>query len=451
VLPNPPVAGNSVTIQYNATGRNLAAANPVKIHLGWNNWSSVITPDPAMTFNATSNVWEFTTNAPVNATQLDVVFNNGSATWDNNGGADWHIAVQTNSTPQPPAQPTGLAATPASTNQINLNWSVAAYASGYIVNRGGSPIGATASTSFNDTGLATGASYCYSVTATNSVGNSSPSATVCTNTLSVSAPPTNYLAFVMDGAVDSAGYRVSSNGLTLFAALRGTKLYVATASPGTSGPNDHFFFVTDQLLPGATGASPWAKSGLIAVTNAKPYMATESGNSYVTWNNAPVGSLVAKSGTTGGVFEGVIDLVEEFGSVPPNLYLCAAAYATADGGALVNQSPSGGGANIEAGEFLVIPTAALADQNSDGSFDRVDPQLGFTLQSLSLTGSNAWLNWSAMPGRSYRVMAADSPVGPWTDIVASQTNAGPLQLDLSYGDAFSPGTTQKFYRIKLLP
>lgn len=449
VSPTPLTAGSQVTIAYNAAGGPIAGAGTVKIHLGWNNWLPTVSPDPAMTFSAASNMWFFTTNIPANATQLDCVFNNGSGAWDNNNGADWHFAVTTNSTPQPPAQPTGLAATPAGTNQINLTWSAAAYAAGYIVNRGGTPVGTTAATSFADTGLATGASYCYSIIATNSLSNSVPSMTVCTNTLS--APPTNYLNFVMDGVVDSAGYRVSSNGLTLFAALRGAKLYVATTSPGTSGPNDHFLFVADQLLPNPTANAPWVKSGLIAVTNTKPFMATESGNSYVTWNNAPAGSLVAKSSTVSGVFEGVIDLASAFGAVPANIYLCAAAYATADGGALANQAPSGSGANIEPGEFLVIPTAALQDGNSDGTFDRVDPQLDFILQIPLLTGSNAWLNWSAMPGRTYRVMTADSPTGPWSDILASQTNAGPLQLDLSYDDPFSPGVTQKFYRIKLLP
>ena len=45
---------------------------------------------------------------------------------------------------------------------------------------------------------------------------------------------TNFPAFVLDGAVDFAGYRVASNRPALYSALRGTKLYVATASPGTS-------------------------------------------------------------------------------------------------------------------------------------------------------------------------------------------------------------------------
>jgi hypothetical protein len=447
--PSPPVVGSSVTIQYNATGRILSSANPVYIHLGWNNWGTVIAPDPVMTFNVASNAWQFTTNVPANTTQLDAVFNNGSGTWDNNSGADWHFAVVTNGTPQPPATPTGLTATPASTNQINLGWSAAAYATGYIINRSGSPVGTTAGTTFNDTGLATGAAYCYTVAATNGIGISVASAAVCTNTLS--AAPTNFPAFNMDGAVDFAGYQVSSNGLTLFAALRGTQLYIATASPGTTGPSDHFIFVTDQLLPGATGGAPWAKTGFLAVTNSKPFLATESQNSYVAWNNAPVSSLSAKSATTSGVLEGVIDLTAAFGAVPANIYLCAAAYATADGGTLANQSPAGSGGNIEPGEFFVIPTTALRDHNSDGTFDRMDPLLDFVLQGIAATGTNVVMTWAAMPGRSYQVMGASAPGGSWTDIPGSLTNAGPLQLDLGFGEPLAPGATQRLYRIKLLP
>jgi len=205
------------------------------------------------------------------------------------------------------------------------------------------------------------------------------------------------------------------------------------------------------LLAGATGAAPWAKAGLIAVTNSKPYIATESQNAYVTWHNAPAGSGVAKASSNTGVLEGSIDLAAAFGAVPTNIYLCAAAYATADGGALVSQSPTGSGANIEPGEFLVIPTVALNDVNADGVLDRTDPALDFVLQSISLNGGSALLNWTSMPGRTYRVMTADSPTGPWTDIVASQTNAGALQLELGYGDGVNGGVTQRFYRIKLLP
>jgi hypothetical protein len=93
VAPNPPVAGQGALIKYNPENRPLAGATTVRVHCGFNNWQSVISPDPAMTWNATDNVWQVSVAVPSNATQMDLVFNNGSTTWDNNGGADWHFTV----------------------------------------------------------------------------------------------------------------------------------------------------------------------------------------------------------------------------------------------------------------------------------------------------------------------------------------------------------------------
>ncbi len=251
-----------------------------------------------MTFNAASNRWEYTTTAAVFATQLDCVFNNGSGAWDNHSGQDWHFAVQTNGippVPQPPPAPTGLTASPVSTNQINLTWSAAAGATGYLVNRAGSNVVTTGATSYADPGLATATAYCYTVVATNNVGNSPTTAAVCATTLE---PATNYPAFNMDGVAESTNLLLASNGMTIYAALRGTRLYVATWSPGNSGPNDHFILVSDALLPSASANAPWAKAGQVAVATSKPFLATESQNSYVAWFNAPAGSQAVKSASS---------------------------------------------------------------------------------------------------------------------------------------------------------
>jgi hypothetical protein len=100
VSPNPPVAGQNVTIRYNPAGRPLAGAAQVSLHYGFNHWSPVVSPDPAMTWDALESEWTITVGVPSSVTQLDIVFNNGAGTWDNNGGADWHFAV-TGGTPPP--------------------------------------------------------------------------------------------------------------------------------------------------------------------------------------------------------------------------------------------------------------------------------------------------------------------------------------------------------------
>jgi len=100
ITPNPAQAGQNVAIEYNPAGGPLSGAAQVHIHYGFNNWASVISPDPVMTWNTTTQRW--TINIPVSstATQLDIVFNNNSGTWDNNAGADWHFTVE-NSVPPP--------------------------------------------------------------------------------------------------------------------------------------------------------------------------------------------------------------------------------------------------------------------------------------------------------------------------------------------------------------
>lgn len=91
VSPATPVAGQPVTITYDPAGRVLNGAPSVLAHVGFNAWSSVISPDPAMTL--AGGKWSCTVSVPQTATALDIAFNNGSGTWDNNSGADWHFTV----------------------------------------------------------------------------------------------------------------------------------------------------------------------------------------------------------------------------------------------------------------------------------------------------------------------------------------------------------------------
>jgi hypothetical protein len=331
-----------------------------------------------------------------------------------------------------------------------LSWSAAVGASSYFVSRDSSTIATTASTSYSDTGLAANSSHCYSIVASNSVGISPASTTVCTNTpaVTVSIPP-----FVLDGAFDYPGYLLASSGMVLYAAVRGTTLYVATWSPGTSGPNDHFIFVSDQLLSAATTPAPWAKSGTIAVAANKPCLAGESENTYVSWfvNNSATNWPCAKSATSSGALAGTLDLVNAFGRLPTNIYLCAAAYQTADGGTLAAQCPAGSGPNIDTNEFLVIPIAALRDSLGNGVFDQLDPARGFRILSAGASSAGHTLNWASMPGYSYQVLYVDSLLNSWSNLPGASNFAGPLQLNLSFTDAPPVSVTQRFYRVKLLP
>jgi len=441
-----PTNGLPVTISYDASAGNIPSANPVYIHLGWNNWATV-PPDVAMTFNVVSNRWQITVNVPVNATQLDCVFNNGSGTWDNNSGADWHFAVQASTTPQPPAAPIGLTATVVQSNQINLTWSAAAGATGYVISRDGTPFAGTTATSYSNTGLTSSTVYCYSLISTNSVGGSAASTNACATT--PSGAVTNFPPFVMDGSADFAGYLLGTNYPKLYAAIRGSKLYIACQTAANGHTNDHFIFVSDQLLGSASVAAPWAKGGQISVNAGKPFISAEGDNNYIVWNNAPGGSTVIKSSGAGGVMEGAIDLASAFGAIPPVVYVAACAYQTANGGALMNIAPSGSGPNLDPTEFLALPTPAFKDANADGLYDRLDPNLEFRIESATAHDGGLRFTFAAVPGRTYRVVYRDTVTNGWTALPSSTQSAAGLQIILSQTNA--PGVSQRFYRVELLP
>jgi hypothetical protein len=91
VNPNPPVAGQNVTVRYNPQDTPLAAAAQVYLHYGINSWNPTYT-DVAMTSitGASGPLWEATVPLSIRGCVLDIVFNDGGSIWDNNGGSDWH-------------------------------------------------------------------------------------------------------------------------------------------------------------------------------------------------------------------------------------------------------------------------------------------------------------------------------------------------------------------------
>jgi hypothetical protein len=255
----------------------------------------------------------------------------------------------------------------------------------------------------------------------------------------------------MDGAADSSNYLKASSGMTVYAVARGTLLYIATWSPGSngSGANDHFIFVSDQLLPGATALAPWGKAGSIGIAGSKPFLAGESLNNYVGWTNAPITSQAAKSTANSGQMEGVIDLAAAFGSVPSTVYVASAAYGTPNGGALASQCPAGNAdGNIDPNEFLSLSIAAIKDENADGRYDRLDPAMDFVVAQVTRNAdSSTTLTWNTVPAKNYQVESCDSLGGAWAALTSPMT-AATGQLTLSTNDPAGPAA--RFYRVRLL-
>ncbi|WP_347878317.1 glycoside hydrolase family 18 protein [Streptomyces sp. KS 21] len=84
--------------------------------------------------------------------------------------------------PQPPAAPTGLTASGATSSSLNLSWSAASGATSYKLHRDGAAPVSVTGTSTTVTGLAPSTSYTFQVSAVNAAGESARSAPVSAST-----------------------------------------------------------------------------------------------------------------------------------------------------------------------------------------------------------------------------------------------------------------------------
>ena len=193
--------------------------------------------------------------------------------------------------------------------------------------------------------------------------------------------------FVMDAALDSSAFEIAEyNGMKLWAALRGTKLYVATWGTGTNGSirNDHFICIHTNL--GDATAAPWEKQGYVFLPTNFPYLGAEGGNDWSGWFNVSGTNSASANSNLGGdhnYLEGEIDLADQFGGVPTALYMVVGVYGNTNGAPLVAQVPAtwDSGNNLEIMEILRVPTASIVDENADGYFDGGNPVMQTVVNS----------------------------------------------------------------------
>ncbi|MBU0676821.1 MAG: hypothetical protein KJ626_01785 [Verrucomicrobia bacterium] len=82
----------NVTITYHPNEGPLELVSPVHIAIGRDGWNDVIEPNPAMSAGAGGS-WTYTYSILPGTEELNLAFNDGEGTWDNNGGSDWSLAV----------------------------------------------------------------------------------------------------------------------------------------------------------------------------------------------------------------------------------------------------------------------------------------------------------------------------------------------------------------------
>ena len=192
----------------------------------------------------------------------------------------------------------------------------------------------------------------------------------------------------------------------------------------------------------------------------------------------------------GGRLEGVIDLAPLLGAGFTNaLFLAAAPYGTADGGALVTaaQAPAGNGDGdlLGTGEFvrldpgdadgdgindLADPDAngdglnddwatahelagTGADDDDDGAAnvheyragtDPTNPASAFKIAELTATG----LVWSAVFGKDYVLEVSGDQGGSWA---GWSTNAAPTNFPESLVHTPRPAVSSGWYRLRIAP
>lgn len=180
-----------------------------------------------------------------------------------------------------PAAPSGLTATPASGTEVDLTWSPATGASGYIVQRGstsGGPyttVGSPAAPSFADTGLVPDTTYFYVVLADNSSGSSALSAEA--PAMTGPTPPTGLAAAALSTSQINLTW-TAPPGATSYAVQRATSVggpYTAVGSPAVTSfsdmglnPGTTYFYEVIALNSSASPSAPSASASAVTVPAA---------------------------------------------------------------------------------------------------------------------------------------------------------------------------------------
>ena len=154
------------------------------------------------------------------ANRIDLVLDRFGVTIDDGTGT----------TPQPPAAPTGLTATPFNANEIDLAWTdTSGNEAGFKIERcqgvGCSNFVQIATVGANvkiywDTGLSASTTYTYRVRAYNAGGNSDYSNTASATTLTLPAKPSNLTATAVSRTQINLSWKDNSNNEKNFAIER---------------------------------------------------------------------------------------------------------------------------------------------------------------------------------------------------------------------------------------
>lgn len=178
----------------------------------------------------------------------------------------------------PLSAPTNLTATAGSSTTVNLSWATSTGVASYTINRNGSPISSTTTTSFIDSGAVAGTTYNYTVVALDAVGIvSAPSnvATVTTPLPAINITSSNVANITGTSAtinwttnISATGqvnYGTAANSLTSIVTVGTSATSQKAIISGLNKATTYYYQIvatsaTNKLVSGTSSASSVTKS-----------------------------------------------------------------------------------------------------------------------------------------------------------------------------------------------
>ncbi|MES2117719.1 MAG: carbohydrate binding domain-containing protein [Pseudomonadota bacterium] len=275
-------AGNVAKVYYKLPS-GWAGAN---IHYSptGGTWTTV----PGVAMPAACAGWTVYTANLGSATGLQAAFNNGSGTWDNNGGKNYVLGTGTsdvangaisvgvnpcNVDTTAPSAPSGLSATAIGSNTVTLNWTASTDnvgVAGYYVYRNGVQIASVATgTSYTDNTVAASTSYSYTVQAYDAMVNVSAASTA--------------LAVTTSGGACQVAFTIANANTSM-----GQNLYVVgnQATVGNWSPASGFALT----IQGSGANVPWTGTVTLPANTALQYKYVKWNGSTATWESNQLSS-----------------------------------------------------------------------------------------------------------------------------------------------------------------
>jgi fibronectin type 3 domain-containing protein len=327
---------------------------------------------------------------------------------------------------QPPAAPTGLTATAASTSQINLSWSSSSGATSYKIQRSTdgtnfSPLATVGTTTYSDTGLNAGTLYYYRVLASNAAGDSAPSGVVSAVTAGASQL-----------AISGPTQATAGTGFSVTVTAQGTTGNTATGYTGkihftNTGqgvlPADYTFVAADHGVHTFTVTLQTAGTQSVTVTDAGNAALTATAGGIVVSPAAASLSLSSVAAApasvgVGGTLTVTLTAVDPYGNAEPS-------------GLTVQFQLGTGSAN---GSFGAVAYAG------GGKYTAV-----FTASAAGGNTINATINGQAVTASPASITVTSAPVPPAAPTALTATAASTSQINLSW-TASSGATSYKIQR-----